>query len=65
MYDTRNRLSNEVSVQLQQYFSKKVFKTIIPRNIKLAEAPGIRIPSDAVNALIVSIFSEGGQSIIM
>jgi len=39
MYDARNKLSNEVSVQLQQYFSKKVFKTIIPRNIKLAEAP--------------------------
>ncbi|SMN11892.1 Chromosome (plasmid) partitioning protein ParA [uncultured Candidatus Thioglobus sp.] len=39
MYDTRNNLSNEVSVQLQQYFSQKVFKTIIPRNVKLAEAP--------------------------
>ena len=39
MYDTRNKLSNEVSVQLQQYFSQKVFKTIIPRNVKLAEAP--------------------------
>ncbi|MDC9714547.1 MAG: AAA family ATPase [Gammaproteobacteria bacterium] len=39
MYDTRNNLSNEVSVQLQQYFAQKVFKTIIPRNVKLAEAP--------------------------
>jgi chromosome partitioning protein len=39
MYDARNNLSNEVSVQLQQYFSQKVFKTIIPRNVKLAEAP--------------------------
>ncbi|BAS67770.1 MAG: ParA family protein [Gammaproteobacteria bacterium] len=39
MYDVRNNLSNEVSVQLQQYFSSKVFKTIIPRNVKLAEAP--------------------------
>ena len=39
MYDTRNNLSNEVSIQLQQYFSQKVFKTIIPRNVKLAEAP--------------------------
>ncbi|NYT26527.1 MAG: ParA family protein [Candidatus Thiodubiliella endoseptemdiera] len=39
MYDARNNLSNEVSVQLQQYFSGKVFKTIIPRNVKLAEAP--------------------------
>jgi chromosome partitioning protein len=39
MYDTRNNLSNEVSLQLQQYFSHKVFKTIVPRNVKLAEAP--------------------------
>jgi len=39
MYDTRNNLSNEVSVQLLKYFSHKVFKTIVPRNIKLAEAP--------------------------
>ncbi len=39
MYDTRNNLSNEVSIQLQQYFSHKVFKTIVPRNVKLAEAP--------------------------
>jgi chromosome partitioning protein len=39
MFDTRNNLSNEVSIQLLQYFSHKVFKTIIPRNVKLAEAP--------------------------
>lgn len=39
MYDARNNLSNEVSLQLQQHFSHKVFKTIIPRNVKLAEAP--------------------------
>ncbi len=39
MYDNRNNLSNEVSLQLQQYFSHKVFKTIVPRNVKLAEAP--------------------------
>ncbi|WP_428087199.1 ParA family protein [Candidatus Thioglobus sp.] len=39
MYDARTKLSNEVSLQLQQYFSHKVFKTIVPRNVKLAEAP--------------------------
>lgn len=39
MYDTRNNLSNQVSIELQQYFAQKVFKTIIPRNVKLAEAP--------------------------
>ncbi len=39
MYDTRNNLSHEVSSQLLQHFSNKVFNTIIPRNVKLAEAP--------------------------
>jgi len=39
MFDGRNNLSNEVSNQLLSHFDKKVFKTIIPRNIALAEAP--------------------------
>jgi chromosome partitioning protein len=39
MYDARNRLSAEISKQLQEYFPNKVFKTSIPKNIKLAEAP--------------------------
>jgi len=43
MYDTRNNLSNEVSVQLSQHFAHKVFKTIIPRNVKLAEAPSFGV----------------------
>ncbi|HIF89351.1 MAG TPA: ParA family protein [Candidatus Thioglobus sp.] len=43
MYDTRNNLSNEVSVQLSQHFTHKVFKTIIPRNVKLAEAPSFGV----------------------
>ncbi len=39
MYDKRNNLSLEVSSQLCQHFSNKVFKTYIPRNVRLAEAP--------------------------
>lgn len=39
MFDARNSLSNEVSLQLLQHFSHRVFKTIIPRNVRLAEAP--------------------------
>lgn len=39
MYDGRTRLSKEVSQQLRDYFKEKVFKTIIPRNVKIAEAP--------------------------
>jgi chromosome partitioning protein len=39
MYDTRNNLGNEVSLQLTKHFGDKVFRSIIPRNIRLAEAP--------------------------
>ncbi|MDR2012991.1 MAG: AAA family ATPase [Rhodanobacter sp.] len=39
MYDSRNNLGNEVSLQLTKHFGDKVFRTIIPRNIRLAEAP--------------------------
>ncbi len=45
MFDTRNNLSNEVSLQLLRHFSHKVFKTIIPRNVKLAEAPSFGLPA--------------------
>ena len=39
MYDPRNRLSGEVSEQLLAHFPGQVYKTIIPRNVRLAEAP--------------------------
>ncbi|MGO1295920.1 MAG: ParA family protein [Vibrio sp.] len=39
MYDPRNRLSNEVSDQLKKHFGAKVYRTVIPRNVRLAEAP--------------------------
>ncbi|MFC0061619.1 ParA family protein [Vibrio inusitatus] len=39
MFDPRNRLSNEVSDQLKQHFGTKVYRTVIPRNVRLAEAP--------------------------
>jgi len=39
MYDKRNRLSYEVSDQLLAHFKDQVFRTIIPRNVRLAEAP--------------------------
>ena len=39
MYDARNRLSREVMNELYQYFPNKVFRTVIPRSVKLAEAP--------------------------
>ena len=39
MYDVRNNLSNDVSAQLHKHFGEKLLRSIIPRNIRLAEAP--------------------------
>lgn len=39
MYDARNRLSSEVSKQLLEHFGEKIYQTVIPRNVRLAEAP--------------------------
>jgi len=39
MYDVRNNLGNEVSAQLVQHFGDKVLRSVIPRNVRLAEAP--------------------------
>ena len=39
MYDGRNRLTIEVSDTLQSHFGDKVYQTVIPRNVRLAEAP--------------------------
>jgi chromosome partitioning protein len=39
MFDPRNNLANEVSAQLIEHFQDKVYRTIIPRNVRLAEAP--------------------------
>ncbi|MDX1653761.1 MAG: ParA family protein [Candidatus Competibacteraceae bacterium] len=44
MFDPRNRLANEVSAQLTQHFGDTVFDTIIPRNVRLAEAPSHGLP---------------------
>jgi chromosome partitioning protein len=44
MYDDRSRLTKDVSEQLIEYFGDKVFRTCIPRNIRLAEAPSHGMP---------------------
>ncbi|MHB1813796.1 MAG: ParA family protein [Steroidobacteraceae bacterium] len=44
MFDPRNNLANEVSAQLLMHFGEKVFRTVIPRNIRLAEAPSFGRP---------------------
>jgi chromosome partitioning protein len=45
MFDPRNNLANEVSAQLTEHFGDKVFRTVIPRNVRLAEAPSFGRPA--------------------
>lgn len=44
MYDPRNRLTTDVSKQLSDYFGDKVYRSVIPRNVRLAEAPSFGLP---------------------
>jgi len=44
MYDPRTSLTRQVSQQLEQFFGDRVFKTVIPRNVRLAEAPSHGLP---------------------
>ncbi len=45
MFDPRNNLSNEVSAQLISHFGDKVYRTVVPRNVRLAEAPSHGLPA--------------------
>ena len=45
MYDSRNNLSGQVSQQLMKHFGDKVYSTVIPRNVRLAEAPSHGLPA--------------------
>ena len=44
MFDFRTNLSNEVLKEVQKFFNEKVYKTTIPRNVRLAEAPSFGLP---------------------
>ncbi|MEW5942734.1 MAG: AAA family ATPase [Pseudomonadota bacterium] len=57
MFDPRNALAQQVSAQLQQHFGDKVYSTVIPRNIRLAEAPSFGMP-----ALYHDRSSKGAQA---
>lgn len=45
MFDPRNSLAQQVSAQLQSHFATKVYTTVIPRNVRLAEAPSFGVPA--------------------
>lgn len=57
MFDTRNMLAQQVSAQLVTHFGDKVYETVIPRNIRLAEAPSHGMP-----AVIYDKASKGAQA---
>jgi len=44
MYDKRNKLSSQVEKEARDYFKEKVYSTIIPRNVRLSEAPSHGVP---------------------
>jgi len=59
MYDKRNRISLEVKEEVKKHFGKDLFKTIIPRNVKLSEAPSHGLP-----AILYDINAPGSQAYI-
>ena len=44
MFDVRNNLSSAVSDQLEEHFGEQVYRTLVPRNVRVAEAPSHGIP---------------------
>ena len=57
MFDPRNTLANEVSAQLTQHFGDKLYRTVIPRNVRLAEAPSYGKP-----VISYDMHSKGAQA---
>ena len=57
MYDARNTLSHQVSQQLEEHFGDKVYRTLVPRNVRLAEAPSFGAP-----AVVWDPSSKGAQA---
>lgn len=64
MYDPRNNLAIQVSEQLLDHFGEKVYRTIIPRNIRLAEAPSHGLPAikyDKVSRGAIAYLALAGE----
>ena len=57
MYDPRNSLAQQVGNELVQHFGDKVYRTIVPRNVRLAEAPSHGVP-----AMVLDKASKGAQA---
>ena len=57
MFDPRSTLANQVSAQLEAHFGDKVFRTVVPRNVRLAEAPSYGLPG-----VVFDRSSKGAQA---
>jgi chromosome partitioning protein len=57
MFDRRNNLSHQVSEEMRRYFTDRVFQTVIPRNVRLSEAPSHGLP-----VLMYDIVSTGATA---
>ena len=57
MYDPRNSLTNDVSAQLHSHFGERVYRTVVPRNVRLAEAPSHGLP-----AMYYDRYSRGSKA---
>jgi chromosome partitioning protein len=57
MFDSRNNLAHQVAQEVRKHFKEKVFRTIIPRNIRLSEAPSYGKP-----ILLYDVHSKGAES---
>jgi chromosome partitioning protein len=60
MFDSRTRLSHDISENVRHHFGDRVFNTVIPRNIKLCEAPSYGLP-----ICLYDISSKGAQHYLM
>lgn len=59
MYDSRNNLSAEVAADVREHFGDKVYKTVIPRNVRVSEAPSVGKP-----VLLYDLHCSGSQAYI-
>jgi chromosome partitioning protein len=59
MHDSRTRLADEVSQEVRSFFGEKVFGTVIPRNVRIAEAPSHGKP-----ILLYDLKSPGSRAYI-
>jgi chromosome partitioning protein len=60
MYDKRNNLSDQVATEVRTYLGAKVYQTVIPRNVRLSEAPSFGLP-----AILYDHKCSGSEAYIM